>query len=454
MRRNGWNGLNSLGAVAIAAAVLSGCSGGQTGSEAAGSEGGKATIDSGNTGQTAQTTGGSKEVAFFTQLGDTTANFDYRIGDALRKKFPDYTITFVEKPSGKDVAESIAAGVNFDIFYSSIGNFEDVVLPYDLAYDMSELVQKHAIDLSAIEPTILDAVRQASGGKLYGLPVYNNNFVLYYNKTIFDKFGVPYPNDGMTWKQTLQLSAKLTREESGVSYFGFGQSTVHTVRLNPLSIPNVDPVTNKPTVNTDPRWKTFYQTFFLPFAQDTLYQAYTAKTNKTPDLNSFVTEKNTAMFPYLSSLIYVWIDQLKTLDWDMAALPSFPDAPDTGSVSYPTYFGVVKTSKNKDAAAEVLKYMISEAFQTELAQKAIMPVLQDRSVQARIGELSPFKDKHLQAIFAKKLAPVAPKTMYDGEVATIYRNHGVLMHTGKVDLNTGLRQAEEAAQKAIDAKRK
>lgn len=35
-------------------------------------------------------------------------------------------------------------------------------------------------------------------GKLYGLPFRNDYYVLYYNKTIFDNAGIPYPSNDMT----------------------------------------------------------------------------------------------------------------------------------------------------------------------------------------------------------------------------------------------------------------
>lgn len=65
----------------------------------------------------------------------------------------------------------LASRTKFDIIFHTIGNFEGAVLPNQLEVDMTELIQKYRIDLSGIEPTILEAVKQASGGKLYGLPV-------------------------------------------------------------------------------------------------------------------------------------------------------------------------------------------------------------------------------------------------------------------------------------------
>lgn len=389
------------------------------------------------------------EVIFFTNNGDSRESFDLRFGDWLRKKFPHYTIMFLEKEKGKDIAETIAAGASFDIFFHSIGNFEDVVLTYDLAYDMTELLQKHKVDTSRIEPTILQALKETSGGKMYALPVQNNNLVLYYNKSVFDKFGVPYPKDGMSWDETLDLAKKLTREEGGLPYFGLTHSPVHTVRLNPLSIPNADIASNTPTINKDERWKTFYDTLFVQPAQQPVYQAYLGAKKAMPDMNGFVNEQNIAMFAYLSSWINVWEQQLKKVDWDMVSLPSFKSNPGVGSPSYPGYFGITKISKNKDAAMKVLQAMISDEFQLELAKKGIMPVIDTPEVRKTFGQQSAFADKHLEAVFTNQFAPIAPKAPYDAALVNIYRNFGAEIQAGRMDMNTALRAAEEQAAKAI-----
>lgn len=73
---------------------------------------------------------------------------------------------------------------------------------------MKDLIKRHNIDLSRFEPSIISALEKMSGGGLYGLPLYNDRMALYYNKDIFDKFGVPYPKDGMTWDEVIELSIK------------------------------------------------------------------------------------------------------------------------------------------------------------------------------------------------------------------------------------------------------
>jgi len=388
------------------------------------------------------------EVVFYSNNNDPTESFDYRFGNTLRKKFPEYTIKYIQS-QGITLEQMIATNTTFDIFFQSIGNYENFMVPAALEYDMTELIREHKVDLNKFEPTIIDAVRQASGGKMYGLPVFTSNLVLYYNKTLFDKFGVPYPKSDATWEETIATAKKMARSEGGVSYFGMTHSQKHMFRLNPLSIANADLASNAPTINKDERWKTFYRTLFMDPFQDSVVTDYMRTSGKIPDIYDFTDKQRVAMFPYLSSLIYAWEQQLKAFNWDIVALPSFSNLPNTGSPSYPTYFGITKTSKSKSAAMEVLKYMVSDEFQMELARKGIMPVLKNDEVLKTFGTESPFKDKNLKAVFEKKFAPNAPKALYDAKLVDLYTSYGLKLQKGELDLNTALRQADEDAVKVI-----
>src|SRR5690606_6581636 len=107
--------------------------------------------------------------------------------------------------------EMVATGNKFDIFFASIGNYESALFEHKLERDMTPLIESTKMDLSRIEPSVIEAMKKISGGKMYGIPVFNNNLVLYYNKAICDKFGVGYPKDGMTWDEALTLAKKLDR---------------------------------------------------------------------------------------------------------------------------------------------------------------------------------------------------------------------------------------------------
>lgn len=388
------------------------------------------------------------EVVIYSNNGDPVESFDYRFGNSLRKKFPNWTIKYIQRTgAGTQLNDLIANGTKFDIFFQSIGNFESNAFPAGIQYDMTDLIKSQKVDLSKLDPTVVDAVKQASGGKLYGLPVFTSNLVLYYNKSLFDKFGVSYPKDGMAWNEMVDISKKLTRTDGGTQYFGFTHSPTHTIRLNPLSIPDADMTNDTPTINKDERWKKYFQAYYLDPMRVPGYLDGIKKINKIPDINMFVKDQTVGMFGYLSSLIYVWEQELKSLNWDIASFPTLDKG--VGSQSYPVYFGMTNMARNKEATMEVLKFMISEEFQMEMARKGIMPVLNNDTVKKELGKESPYKDRNWNAVFYNKFAPIPPKAAYDTDLVSQYVSFGNQIALDKMDLNTALRSAEEESVKKI-----
>jgi multiple sugar transport system substrate-binding protein len=392
------------------------------------------------------------ELVFYSTSADSEESFNQRFGDAIRKKFPNYSIKYIQKGSGTTLPEMMTAGTPFDIYFDSIGNFVDG-LNTNLQMDMTDLIKKHKIDLNRFEPSLIEAIRQISGGKIYGLPVFTNNMITYYNKDIFDRFGVPYPKDGMTWDDALELSRKLDRSDGGKTYYGLSVSTSHIMRLNSFSAPFVDPNTGKAAIGQE-AWKKLFQTVFLGPAQDQGYKAKVeALKGKLPYKNEFVKDRELGMLVYLSNYFTTNEKDLASMNWDMVSMPTFKERPGVGSQSYPTFFTVTSMSKNKDAAMEVLKYLVSDEYQTDAAKKGVIPVLKDDGIRKVLGQDTPFKDKHFQAIFYLQFAPIAPKTIYDVAVEKAYSGQIGDLSRGTVDLNTAIRTAEEMANQAIEAEK-
>lgn len=447
-RKQSWNALLTF---TLIGALLASCSGEGTGGGSKGaqpqSEGKKA--DGNVSEKKPDVASEPAEIVFYSNNGDPVESFDYKFGNSLRNKFPNYTIKYIMRGQGTNLPDLLAAGTRFDIFFQTIGNFENYAFGSDIQYDMTELIATRGVNLSRFEPTIIDAVKQASGGKLYALPITTTNLVLYYNKTIFDKFGVAYPNDGMTWDEVNELAKKLTRNDGGTQYIGYTHSPTHSIRMNQLSLGTTDLKTDTPTINTDERWKKFFQTTFLDPVQEPSAQETLKKTNKIPDANDFVKTKNVAMFGYMSHLVQTWEEQFKGIDWDFVSLPTFKEMPGVGSQSYPSYFGITKMAKHKEAAMEVLKYMASDEFQAELARKGLIPVLKDQSVLQQLGKESSLKDKNWKSVFHNKFAPIPALSPIEAELAAVYTSYATKAQIGTLDLNTALRQAEEDAKKKI-----
>ncbi|MEF3302581.1 extracellular solute-binding protein [Paenibacillus sp. GYB003] len=387
------------------------------------------------------------EVVFYTQNGMPPAEFDKRYGDSLRKKFPHYTIKYIQNTGkGMDVAGVLAAGTRYDIYFANVGYFENETISHDVQFDMSGLVKTHNVDLNRFEPSTVSGVKASKYG-IYALPVFTDTMAIQYNRDLFDRFGVPYPKDGMTWEQLFDLSRRLTRTEAGKPYVGYVPFTHYMLYMNPLSIPLIDEKTGEPTINRDERWKTFYETLLIAPSEVPGVRDYL----KNHDvLDGFYKDQQVVMLGAITSFVAnSRDDQLSKFDWDWVANPSLPNLPKIGGQPYTQYFGITKMARNKDAAMEVLKHLVSDEFQAAAAGKGFMPVLGSLDVRKAFGQETKYKDKNWNAYFYNKMAEVPYKSIHEIPIANLYVASMNRAMRGEIDQNTALRLSEEAAAKQL-----
>jgi multiple sugar transport system substrate-binding protein len=435
----------SISGLALPVILAAGCGGGNQGQEGAAppSAPGNAKTNEASASWADQ----PAELVVYGNPGDPENVFNARIGDAVRKKFPNYKITYLQRNADTTMDKLIASGSQVDLIYDSVGGASGSLIATNSQFDISELVKKHQIDLNRFDPGQLDAVKQFGG--LYGLPVQTGGLVLYYNKDIFDKFGVPYPKNGMTWDEAIELGNRLTRMDNGVQYIGLGLSVGHALLMNSLSLPYIDKNTGKAAINND-SYKRLVETLVLRPTQAAGYKERIRAINRTFNNDDFMKDRHMAMFV----MNYGLQDQkdFQEFNWDMAPLPTFPEKPGIGTQPYPNILFVTATSKYKDQAVEVLKFLTSDEYQLDMAKRGFIPILKDEKIRKAFAQDMGYKDKNVvNAVFYNKVAATAPKTKYDGIVSGALNKQLIGLIKGEVDLNTALRQAEEEANKGIEA---
>lgn len=72
---------------------------------------------------------------------------------------------------------------------------------------------QYPLDMSIYLPGVLEPGRWA--GSQYLLPKDFTPLAVYYNKKIFDQYGVPYPQEGWSWDDFLRTAQALTRDTDG-----------------------------------------------------------------------------------------------------------------------------------------------------------------------------------------------------------------------------------------------
>lgn len=318
--------------------------------------------------------------------------------------------------------------------------------------DLTDRIKKSKLDLNRFDPTLIEALKQNGNGQIWGLPVTTNSLSLYYNKDIFNKFGVPYLKDGMSWDELYEVANRLNRTDGGKKYVGLAISPSHSTRMNNYSIPFVDPKTGKSTYDNE-KWKQLLQPILAP-AGDSLYQSKMEDLgNKLPYSSEWLKTQDLAIFGVFSDWQVVSLEPLP-FDWDLAAYPTYKDQPGVGSQQYPVYWAIPSFSQNKDQAFEVLNYLVSDEYQLELSKRGSMTVLTNPEIRKAFGESSPNKNKNLEAAYFNKSAPISVKTEYDKNVEKALTDKLPDLALNKIDVNTALRKAKEEADKAIEAAKK
>ncbi|MEF3303419.1 ABC transporter substrate-binding protein [Paenibacillus sp. GYB003] len=415
-------------AVAVGAALLSAC-GTRTGGNGTG------------TGDGGEAAGAlSKPVTLHYYTNDNTKWLELE-QQLIAKKYPNVTLKVtLEKDLKLD--QLAAVGDIPDFISFSLGSFWDLK-SYGLVSDMTPLMNKYRFDDKRFLPGVMESVRSYSDkGEVLLLPFELNSNVLFYNKAIFDKFGVSYPRDGMTWEQVYDLARKVSRSEGGTEYHGFLFQHQNLVWKNQLGLPFVDPKTNKAVIQTA-EWKKWL---------DTMGGFYFIPNNEYKNLN-FYKDQNVAMWTG-ANIVSSVVEAAKTtgLNWDVVSLPQFSDNPSGGTQMIAPFYTIPPGSKHKDEAFRLISYLLSEEVQVAKAKAGKVPIVVSQAAnESFAADLPGVAGKNMGAFLKDKIGKPAPVTKYDGIAKDVFYKTalGKDFYTQTKDVNTILREVEEEINRKI-----
>lgn len=376
------------------------------------------------------------------------AELDALVTKPVQAKYPNITTKLVSG-SGVTFDKLIATGEIPDIILTSNYYLLDL-LQLDLGSDLTDFVKQDNVDFNKFEPETINVIKSfGTKGEIYGIPYAMNYGVLLYNKDIFDKFSVPYPTDGMTWSQVMELARKVTRIDQGTQYIGIDlQNPTLLTRAYGLGV--VDEKQEKSVIHTDAYKRVFgiyEQNYQIPGTVEPMKKY-------TYGIDYFLKDQKTAMFPYWHSAITARLPQLKetgkNFNWDLVSFPSFDEKPGYGREIDFHLAMVTPNSKNKKVAYAVLKTLISDEAQKAMNKGTRITVLKDPSLKKEVSvDTKLYDGKNLQNIFSVKPAPAPKATKYDVKLYPFLNEAAKTMAFEKQDMNTVLRVAEEKANQYI-----
>jgi multiple sugar transport system substrate-binding protein len=374
----------------------------------------------------------------------TDEEYQKYVSEPVRKKYPHITMKQIDTTEkGLDIASLVGANQIPDIIAFQQGNMGPL-FDLRLMFDTKELAKKHKFDLSRLQPELLKGLQAQYGtDMLPGLPIYQSTYVMAYNKTIFDRFGVAYPKDGMFWEDVFAMAQNLTRIDQGIQYYGVSMARTYHDGYKPISLPFADFSTNKPLFQSQ-GWKD----------QFALWNDLYAKLGSPPKIDwekAWSQEKRVGMRIIQTALFQTFLAD-KGLVWDIVTHPQNKKAPGIGLEMNAHWWSISSTSQHKDAAYQVISLLLSDEVQTKLSRGMRISVLNDNDIQNQVGaDLAGAQAMNLKA-FVKLKNPIPIRL---GTLGSAFYNNMVsayesVFYDGK-DINTALREADEKMAKDIQA---
>lgn len=136
--------------------------------------------------------------------------------ELYKKNHPDVEVKVTYTPWADywtKLKTSLAGNSGPDVFWMNGPNFY-AYASKGWIKDLQPLIDESKLDTSVYTDALVNLYTY--NNHLYGLPYFLDAVGLYYNKELFDKAGVSYPDGSWTWDTIEQNAAKLTDKQNGV----------------------------------------------------------------------------------------------------------------------------------------------------------------------------------------------------------------------------------------------
>lgn len=255
---------------------------------------------------------------------------------------------------------AIASGTEPDLFYMDIFWWQelaknDVLLPLD------DLMASTGTKKEDFIPALMDAF--TFDGKVYGIPKDFNTLGLFYNKDMFDKAGLEYPNENWTWDDMKAAAEKLSDPANNI--YGLG------VPADPGRFPIFAFQNGANIMNAD-----FTDTELDSAKTVEAAQFYTDfRVNKIGAIPSDVGEgwQGTVFGKGQFAMVFEggWLipylrDQFPNTKYGVTLPPKGPAG--EGNLIFTVAWGISKNTKNPEAAWKVVDFLTGEASQTQVLE--------------------------------------------------------------------------------------
>lgn len=314
--------------------------------------------------------------------------------------------------------------------------------------DLTSFIESSNIDKSAYSGVIEQITVD---GKTYALPFRNDFWVIYYNKDAFDKAGVDYPTNDMTFKQYDELARKVTSGSGNDKVYG---TNYHTWRSTVQLFGILDG--KHSILDGDYGFLKDYYQIVLQEQKDGICQNYATLKSGNLHYSGLFENGSVAMMNMGSWFIATLINDIKNgkssiKNWGIVKYPH-PDGVEAGTtIGTITSLAVSATSNHKDTAKDFVKFVSGEEGAKILAKTGTFPAVMTEDVKSEITGLEgfPTDENSKEALKVVKTYLEMPYTTNAGALDTALNNAHDAIMTESVSIDDGLKQMANDAKQAL-----
>ncbi|WEK53347.1 MAG: extracellular solute-binding protein [Candidatus Cohnella colombiensis] len=323
---------------------------------------------------------------------------------------------FMNPESDKEKAEANKNYEQSDVLMLSPIQYESMAKAGQLL-DLETFIARDKVNLDGIAPSLLSFIKLRSEGKLYGLSSDFYSNAIFYNKDLFEQYGVTLPRDHMDWDELFQLAKRFpTVGEDGEKLYGLKTEWVGDLYFQAMSIANTRELTlfNKEskqmTIDSE-AWHNVFNTVLDAMQSGSIYA------KQQSNVDPFLTGKVAMSIEYY--FMAGRIQEAKNenqkggvQNWDVVTVPVDPLRPNMGGNLAPSVIMAINpNSTHIEEAWEFLKYLMSEDY------AKVMTKANFGSLTAHTKYIKDDAGHHLEAFY--KLEPTLDSIF--GNVSEQYR---------------------------------
>ncbi len=288
---------------------------------------------------------------------------DRVVAERLKKRFeelnPDLYLNIIRTNVERKVEAMIAGGVAPDVLYVK---FDEVAYHFEgeTMRDLTPFISRDSeLDLDDYYEQMLNPFTR--NGRLYALPCYYTPFVVFYNKDLFDKHGVPYPPDdgNWDWDDYRERAVRLTHDTDGDGrtdefglYFAWWQHGVETfIRQNGGRILSED---GRRLVMENPRTVEALQYLYELKFKDKVAPSVMTAPGQNP--TRLFRQGKVAMYGPWGVFSVPDFRKITNFDWDVAPLPKGPEGQRAGII-FPYAYAISRQSNHPEQAYRLLRFL-------------------------------------------------------------------------------------------------